>query len=225
MLGGLLAAVLLGGGVPHLVAALAGLAGEPALALIQAGERPTAAGIERIVDGRTTALAWAPDGRAEIEIGAVLLAMAGPADAAPQSRQHLARQYLEGAAARLQAGLAQAPADAQAWHLLATAFLALDRRAEAARALAMSFRADPHTVQFGSARILLGVRLWDGLDRGLQAAVLRELRTSFRLDPAEAMRIAIRAGSLPILRQALAGDVQDAQALEIILEDHRAATS
>lgn len=218
-LGGLLAAALLGGGVPRLVAAVAGLAGEPALALIQAGERPTAAGIERIVDGRATALAWAPDGRAEVEIGAVLLAMSEPADAAPS------RRLLEGAAARLRAGLARAPADAQAWHLLAAASVAQGRADEAVRALGMSFRADPHTVRFGNARILLAVQLWRGLDGALQVAVLRELQTSFRLDPNETMRVAIRAGSLPILRQALAGDVQDAQALEVILDDYRAVLS
>ena len=87
----------------------------------------------------------------------------------------------------------------------------------------MSFRADPHTTQFGSARTILGTRLWDRLAPEPRAAVLSELRTSFRLDPHLALRVALRSGGLAHLRQAVAGDIGDAQALEIFLEDYRAA--
>ncbi len=222
-LGGCLAGALLAAGVPRLIAAVAALQGDPALALIRAGERPTAAGVARIVDGRAMALEWAPDGRAQVEIGAVLLALAEPADAAAAPGA-AAGKLFTGAAARLRAGLARAPADPQAWYLLATASAVLERPGEAVRSLRMSFRADPHTTRFGSARILLGVRLWDGSDRNLRASVLREMRTWFRLQPGEAMQTALRTGSLPLLRQALAGDAEDAQGLEVMLEDYRAAS-
>lgn len=217
-----LSAVLLGGGVPGLVAAVASLQGDAALALVRSGQRPTAAGTRRIVDGRLAALEWAPDPRAEIELGAVLLAMAGPLDGGSAS----SRRRLDGAAARLRAGLAQAPADAQAWHLLASALLALKRPDDATRALRMSFRADPHTAQLSNARTLLGVKLWDRSDHDLRASVLREMQTLFRLDPVRGIRAALRTGSLPRLRAALAHDPGDAQALEIFLEEHhRAAAS
>jgi hypothetical protein len=214
-----LSTVLLGGGVPRLVAAMASLQGEAALALVRSGQQPTAAGTRRIVDGRLTALDWAPSARAEIELGAVLLAMAGPLEGGPAA----SRRRLDGAAARLRAGLARAPADAQAWHLLASASLALQHPDDAARALRMSFRADPHTAQLSNARTLLGVKLWDRSDHDLRAAVLREMQTLFRLDPVRGIRAALRTGSLPLLRAALADDPGDAQALEIFLEEHHRA--
>jgi hypothetical protein len=219
LIGGCLAAALLVSGVPSLIAATTLLQGEAALDLLRAGERPTAAGVERILDSRATALRWAPSGRGHVEIGTVLAALAQAADGQGVSGE----EVLERGIAELRRGLSQAPADAVGWQQLALAAAARGQADEAATALGMSFRSDPHTVRFGDARTTLGVVLWDHLDRDLRALLMRELRTAFRLEPREAVRTALRSRSLPILRAALAADAQDAQGLEIILDDYRAA--
>lgn len=219
LVGGCLAAALLAWGVPRLVAATAMLQGEPALELFRSGARPTAAGVERAIQSRLVASRWAPSGRPHLEIGTVLVALAGEAgtDGLP------AEGLLTRAAAELRRGLALKPADAPGWQQLAAASLALGDADDAAAALRMSYRADPHTPQLDPARTMLAAALWERLEDGWRALAHREMRTSFRQDPRGAIETALRTGSLDRLREAVATDEQDAQGLALLLDEYRAA--
>lgn len=215
--GGCLAAALFFLALPRLVASMALLAADSGFDLFRSGDQPTVAGIERVIEAQTTAIWWLPVASTpHVGLGQVLMTLAANVGSTEIDRQAL----LDEAERQLRLGLTLAPADAMAWSQLATVLAVEGRADEAATALAMSFTADPHTTQLQTTRTSLGMTLWDRLDEGLRGLLKRELQTFYRLDPQAVMRTALRARTLPILREALVNDPQDSQSLAIYLDDY-----
>ena len=111
-----------------------------------------------------------------------------------------------------------APGHAHAWFMLAGLRHNSGTDPEAAaRALAMSFDANPHLPQLAPFRwpmsLILGDRLPDGVRRRADA----EFLTFFRTDPDTAARVALRSERLPELRVLATKSDLDTQRLAAVL--------
>jgi hypothetical protein len=221
LLGGCLAAALLALAVPRLEAGLALLKGDGALDLLRSGREPTLEGVERLLRSRQEALARVPDGQSHFDLAATFLALAESELAGsmpPKELRALAERHLRD-------GLALAPADAQAWQLLATVRLLRNDPDEAARALGLSFRANPFAPYLGDARTTLGMLLWSRLDEQARASLLAEMRAAFRRNPKRITRAALDTGSLGMLQDAIRKHERDIALLERLLKKLRPAES
>jgi hypothetical protein len=123
----------------------------------------------------------------------------------------VARHHLERA-------LAMAPGHARAWFMLAGLRHNTGTDSEAAaRALALSFAANPQVSQLAPFRwpmsLILGDRLSDGVHRQADAEYL----TFFRTDPDAAARVALRSEWLPELRALATKSDADTQRLAAVL--------
>ena len=122
-----LATFLLASGVPRLLAALAMLPGDPALAEIEDGRQVDAADLALIVDGRQAARRYVADPRLNTDIALARLLQID--QQAPDDAER--RALLDQAVDQLRLGLASAPANSFAWARLAHA-LALEQGRDAA---------------------------------------------------------------------------------------------
>ncbi|MEK0082173.1 hypothetical protein [Benzoatithermus flavus] len=219
LLGGCLAAALLALAVPRLMATTALLKGDAALELLQSGQEPTLEGIERLLRSRQEALAWVPDARSHFDLAGAFLALSEAnvrGSVTPEELRALAERHLR-------AGLSLAPADARAWQLLATAKLLQNDPDEAARALVLSFKANPHAPYLGNARTTLGMLLWGRLDETTQARLRKEMYSTFRQNPSRTAQIALDTGGVTLLQDALKEHEQDQARLQRLLQKLRPA--
>jgi hypothetical protein len=200
--------------VPRLVASFALLPGSAAVQLLEAGKLPTEAGIKQAIVAQIASLDVLPQPSPHFNIAYLATALAEASDLPERDEAALlavARHHLERA-------LAMAPGHPRAWFMLAGLRHNTGSDAEgAARALALSFAANPHVPLLAPFRwpmsLILGDRLPDGVRRQADAEYL----TFFRTNPDAAARAALRSERLPELRAlAIKSDV-DAQRLAAVL--------
>jgi hypothetical protein len=158
---------------PRLIASLALLPGSAAVELLEAGELPTEAGIKRAIVAQLESLDVLPQPLPHFNIAYLSTALAEESDLLEADEAALlavARHHLERA-------LAMTPGHARAWFMLAGLRhnTGTDPGA-AARALALSFAANPHVPQLAPFRwpmsLILAGRLPDGVRRHADAEYL-----------------------------------------------------
>ncbi len=155
----LLGSLLLWLAVPRVLSNYELAIGNSAYELVAAGAPMARASLERARESRIAALAVLESGRTNKQLGQVLLRDALERPWSDPERPVL----LEQAVARLRRGLARDPADLFAWYHLALAEWWRGRAAEAATALAMSYRTGPYHPPLASDRARLAVALWPRL--------------------------------------------------------------
>lgn len=154
--------------------------GDPALARVERGLRPTPAGEERLEWSRLAARAIAP--RPSIARDLAVLHFARGARLAREGDGRAAREF-ERAEALFAESLARDPARPEAWYGLAA--LRLTRSGDAAgaaAALRMSYRMAPLRPSLADFRAPLGLLVLDRLDPGSRHLLHRELRLLARDD-------------------------------------------
>jgi hypothetical protein len=202
--------------VPRLIASLAVLPGSAAVGLLEAGSLPTEAGIKRAIVAQVDSLDALPQPLPHFNIAYLSAALAEASNLPEPDEEALlavARHHLERA-------LAMAPGHARAWFMLAGLRhnTGTDREA-AARALALSFAADPHLPQLAPLRWPMSLVLEDRLDADARRQADAEFLTFFRTNPGEAARVALRSDRLPELRTLAARSDLDEQRLAAVLAD------
>ncbi len=155
----LLGGVLLWLAVPRVISDYRLAIGDSAYELVAEGAPMARASLERARRSREEALAVTETGTASKQLGQVLLRDALARPWSDPERAVLLRR----AVVRLRRGLALEPADLFAWYHLALAEWWRGRAAEAAAALAMSYRTGPHHPPLASDRARLAVALWPRL--------------------------------------------------------------
>jgi hypothetical protein len=178
--------------------------GDPALAQVERGMRPTPAGEERLERSRLAARAIAPRPSIARDLG--VLHFARGARLARESDGRAARAF-EQAEVLFTESLAREPARPEAWYVLAWLRLARSGDAAgAAAALRMSYRVAPLRPSLADLRAPLGLLLLDRLDPESRHLLHRELRLVAR-DDGERLRTWARlAGVEEELRPLLAAD-------------------
>ena len=200
--------------VPRLTASIALLPGEAALALIEANDAPTRAGSLRAFSAQEAALDVLADPRPHLNEALIALSMveAGAAEADDQDA------LLKVAEFHLGRSLAMAPGQARAWMMLAAVRLRQGNTDGAAKALTLSFKADPHAPILATARWPLTFVLDDQLDRDTRQWAHLEFLAFFRTQPEPATRMALRLGRIDELRALAADSDVDAQSLDRIIQ-------
>jgi hypothetical protein len=153
----LLAGLLLCLSVPRLIAELALLPGNPVLDTIKQGDPPSDKDLETLVASRERALAWTESGRirADLAFAQQLLAQQEVGGGVRY------RQLVAQATQSLRAGLAEAPADAYGWTMLAHAAIAADEpSSRIVPLLQMAIRTAPVEPDLVFARLELCFILW-----------------------------------------------------------------
>lgn len=195
-----LAGILLWRAGPATLAELHLTVGDPALALLERGLRPTPAGERRLEQSRRAALLLRPHPGARRDLGLLELARArrhDPRD--PRRSDRLAR-----AENHLQRALAADPVRPEAWYALALVRLTLHGdRAGAAAALRMSYRVAPMRPTLADGRARLALLLLDRLDVASRVRVRRELELLAREDGRALRTWAGAAGVAPLLHRML----------------------
>jgi tetratricopeptide (TPR) repeat protein len=190
LIGLLLSCFLIVLAVPRLGAALSLVAGDPALSLLRRGEDVTEDGLTRALQSRRTALGWLDLPRAETDLGFLSLYLGSRAGAEERRRT-------AGTAARwLEKGLAEAPANAEAWQLLSAAYLEGDRPDDAVAALRQSFAADPFNPFVGQMRLTSSLALWDKLDRATKTQATLEILGIASVYPQSLVQVATQLDEL-----------------------------
>jgi hypothetical protein len=212
----LVSAGLLALAVPRLSAGLALLPGSAAVELLEAGTLPAEAGITRAIVAQVASLDALPQPQPHFSIAYLSTALAEASDLPEPDEAELlsvARHHLERA-------LAMAPGHARAWAMLAG--LRHNAGADpgaAARALVLSFAANPHLPQLAPFRWPMSLILQDRLDADARRQADAEFLTFFRMNPGEAARVALRSDRLPELRALAARSDLDTQRLATVLAD------
>lgn len=200
--------------VPRLIAAFELLPGSAAVALVQNGAMPSAAGLQRAVDAQISALATLPRPETHLDTALLILALIDarsmPAEDAAALRA-AARDHLAKA-------LRAAPSQARGWLMTAAIAQADGDRPAAARALAMSFTANPHFPALAVSRWPLALDLGEGLDRSTRERANLEFLSFFRLQPDAALALALRLDRLAELRALAGDDTLDRQKLDRAVE-------
>jgi hypothetical protein len=208
------ASVLFTLAIPRLLANVALLPGAGSLELIESGANPTEAGMLRAINAQMASLEVLQQPMPHFNVAQVAISTIGLEGLGESDQQDenllIARHHLERT-------LAMAPAQSRAWLMLAGVHIGEGEIALAARALTLSFRANPHFPVVAPVRwpmIFVVDRL---LDRETREQAHLEFLAFFRLHPAAATRIALRIGRLAEL-QALASDEgSDAEMLESVV--------
>ncbi len=167
----LLGTLLLWLAVPRVLSNYELAIGNSAYELVATGAPMARASLERARESRMAALAVMQSGRANKQLGQVLLRDALDRPWSDPERSSL----LERAVARLRDGLAREPADLFAWYHLALAEWWRGRAREAASALAMSYRTGPYHPPLASDRTRLAVALWPRLEPPARRRATREI--------------------------------------------------
>jgi hypothetical protein len=119
-----------------------------------------------------------------------------PGDPAGRAGQH-----------RLEASLAEAPADPAGWAKLAEIYLAESGPAgRAPRALVLSLMTGPNEPGLLWRRVELGLASWPSLDEGDQALMETQLRRAAKQDPARLAGLARGSGRAEAVQAALADE-------------------
>lgn len=191
-------------GFPRLMAALYAAPATAALEKLDRADRTLGPGeLLRAREALRLSLLWERDGRREVDLARVALALAAREFQVGGNPQPLVDETIE--AARV--GLAAAPAQARGWLLLAEATLAsTGDPGTAAPYLLESIRASPHDVWMAPHRAELGLQAWPWLDPPARAAVAEQIRLTGLRSIDRLVDIAIRIGDPSAIREALAED-------------------
>ena len=146
-------------GAPRLVAAMLALPGDAAMASVRSGESVGDAGYERLLKGRTDALAWNDTAQTRIDLASAAMALMDN----PNATRLSADDLLDYARAQVEAGLRRGPMDGYAWALLALAETYAGDPAKALTALRLSYRVEPAAPEMSALRATDAMLLWDHL--------------------------------------------------------------
>ena len=198
----IVAGVLLAIAVPVLISSMKLLPGEQALELVEAGEAPSQQGLVRAVESQVASLEVHPRPLPHLNTAVLAFALAKSPDT-PTAQQG---EMLQVAHHHLQRTLAMAPSQSRAWLMLAGLHVHDKDPAAAARALTLSFLADPHAPVMATARWPLVFELGHRLDRTIRERAHLEFLAYFRQNGRDALGLALRLERLDELR-ALTSDV------------------
>lgn len=216
-LGILVAILLLSLAVPRLVFALRLLPGEEAVDLIRSGTRPSDAGLIRAIDAQHAALATMS--RADVRMDVAYLAQA--LAESPDTNEADRAQLVSLANGELGQSLALAPGNPRGWMMLAGTRLNAGDRDGAAKALTVSFSADPHVPLLAPFRWALALAVGKQLSRETREWANLEFLSYFRLAPEMAVRQALRRQQLAALTALASDSGEDRDRLERILKRMR----
>ena len=212
---GLLLAGVIGAlAAPRLLSAFDLLPGSAALALVQSGVRPADAGLQRAVDAQVTALVAMPRADTHLDAALLTLSLADGAGLPPAEADLL----LGVARYHVAAALRRSPAQARGWLMAAALELGEGRRDAAARALTLSFAANPHVPALGASRWSMALALGGELDRTTREPANLEFPSLFRRQPDAAVSIALRLDRLAELRALAGQDALDQERLARAVE-------
>ena len=187
----LLGLLLLVLAIPRLASAFYLLPGEEALQLVKQGSRPSDAGLLRAIDAQAAALDIMPRGEVHMDTAYLAQALAESTSADEE------RAELVGLARRhLGAALALAPGNPRGWMMLAGVRVSNGEEVAAARALQVSFAADPHVLLLAPFRWPLAGLLGSRLTREAREDASLEFLSFFRSFPEVAVRMALRRDRL-----------------------------
>lgn len=203
--------------VPRLAAALHELPGRAAVDLLESGALPNEAGLLRAIEAQTGSIALLPRAEPHMRVAYMAQTLAessgvahnGTDELVAVARYHLART------------LSLAPGNSRGWMMLAGTRLRDGDDQGAARALAVSFAADPHAPRLAPFRWPMVLRLGDRLTREARERAHLEFLSFFRSQPETAVRIALRQGRLAELEALARQDGRDADRLDRILQRMR----
>jgi hypothetical protein len=196
-----LAAGLIVVAVPRLSAEFARMPGAAALDLVEAGARPSDAGLLRAADAQLAALAALSQPESHMAIAYLSIALAGSDDQSLKSTDEL----ISVGRGHLERSLALAPGQPRAWFMLAGLRQRAGDDEGAAAALDLSLRADPHAPMLAPFRWPLAVSLGALLERTAREQANLEFLSYFRSRPQDALRRALRLNRFAELR-ALVGE-------------------
>lgn len=212
-----IAGFLLALSIPVFAASLKLLPGEYALELVESGETPSKQGLMRAVASQVSSLESLSRPLPHLNTAVLAFAFAEAPGTAPAQQDEM----LAAARHHLERSLAMAPAQARAWLMLAGLDLHDNDQAAAARALTLSFTADPHSPVLATARWPLVFELDDRLDRAIREQAHLEFLAYFRRNDDDALRLALRLDRLGELR-ALVSDVPfDTELLQRLQQEMR----
>lgn len=187
--------------------------GDVAAELARGGAVLSEGGMARLLSTRRAVIEEGYNGTAHGDIAVLLtsIVMSGRNGNAP------ADQVLARARGHAVAALRGSPADGAMWQVLAAIDLYGQQREAGAKALEMSYRADPHSGVMAVARVTNGLTVWDKLSPDTQERVRVELREAFRSNREYTIQVAMKTGRLDDLRASLSTDAAAARRLETIL--------
>lgn len=197
----LLGGLLLGLSVPRFMAEIALLPGNHLLDLAQHGTRLGAGELRRLIATRQSALAWTGSARVRIGLASAELSAAGggSGDGAGDN-QTMARAIED-----LRLGLAQAPADPEAWTRAAYAEMAEGQPARRiVPLLAMAIETAPVAPGLTFSRLELCFVEWPYLSAPVRASVDEQIRIAWRQSPERLVGLAAATGRKEAVRDALA---------------------
>ena len=186
---------------------------------MEAGARPSDAGILRAIDAQTAALAVMVRAGPHMDtayLAQSLLESGGFAGTDRYEVREVARHHL----AR---SLTLAPGNARGWMMLAGLRLGDGDEAGAASALAVSFAADPHLPRLAPFRWPMTLRLGGRVGRETRERAALEFLSFFRTQPEIATRIALRQDRLSELSALAAQRPEDRDRLRLMLARTRPA--
>lgn len=187
--------------IPRLTTALILMPGSAAIEVMRSGQMPDQPGIMRAVAAETGAVRILPRPETYLDLAFLTSSLAEAGDLDPANHSALrgaARQYLERA-------LGTAPGEPRGWLMLAALRAESGDDAAAARALAVSYATNPHWPAIAPARWRIALRLGGRLSKEVREQAGIEFLSYFRLQPLDAVRLALGAGALAEL-SALASD-------------------
>lgn len=213
VIGGCVSAALLYLAVPMAVSAIQLLPGDVAASLVRRGALLSDSGMARLIDTRRAGLRWHDAAEPHGDIAALLVSVV----LAQRTGNATVEEVLDRARGEARAALTLSPADAGNWQLLASIELLAGRQSDAARALAMSYRTNPHSAALGLARTTTGLNLWNDLDPATRPLVLVELKDAFRSDRELILQQAMNLGRMDVLRQSVQDDEVASRRLRILM--------
>jgi hypothetical protein len=206
--------VLVGLGMPRLIASTAMPPGVPASREPAVGRLPVTKDLGALAARLSTSLHWVRSGWTLKQLGLAELVLAESAaagSASPTELRRAARQHLS-------AGLAVAPADPVAWSGLASADIAEGgATVPAARALVLSLLTGPHEPTIFWQRLDLCLALWPAVAEPDRSPVLEQLRQGWAAAPERLAALARQRNASAAVRAALATQPASLQRFEAMI--------
>jgi hypothetical protein len=196
-----LAALIAWLAVPRLVSALFLLPGDAAIDLVEAGIRPSEAGIFRAIEAQGQSLRYLPQADPHLRTAYLALSLA-ESSSLPAAEES---ELIEVGKYHLVRALTLSPAQPRGWFMLAGLRLRAGDRPAAAEALSMSLLTNPHLPLLAPLRWPLALELGASLSKEERERSNLEFLSFLRFQPETALRIALREDRLAELK-ALAGD-------------------
>ncbi len=207
----LVGAVLLVGGVPRTIAALAMLPGGPVLSEIQ-NLRPVGRDdLEILIASQRRGLRFGESGRKWTDLGLAQLLLAREQGV----RGGIKVEMVSQAIASLKTGLALAPANPFAWTRLAYAqSLMTGPSPSVASALRMALLTARYEPRLLFIRLELCLRSWSYFRTGDHELVFQQVRLAWRRSHKRLVDVAVKTGQVNVVRAALLRSRKDLSAFE-----------